>query len=335
LRIEVASKQIMKVLILSSTDDKHAQKVNEVLLSMNVGVDFLKLNDLIETADITFEIGTGNPVCSFAKPDKDFDLHAYSSIWYRRPGAVRAPHFFEPWIGKMVESEARSAVDGIFRSLNCLWVNAPANNLACADKLWQLQMAQKLGFTIPETLVTNKPHLVREFFDRCSGQVIYKLMGEQTNLAIPANENPRGVSTLPLRQEDLPHLEQVSLSPHMFQRCVQKAYDIRVTVVGSEVFGTRIDSQSGRGKVDWRHDYSVAIEAFSLPKEISDQCLLLTKKLGLNYGAIDLILTKEGQYIFLEINCGGQYMWIEVRTQQPISLAVARLLAGSIDPLVN
>lgn len=325
----------MKVLILSSTDDKHAQKVNEILLSMNVGVDFLKLNDLIQTADIAFEIGTGNKVCSFEKAEKSFDLQEYSSIWYRRPGSVRAPQFFEPWISKMVESEARSAVDGIFRSLNCLWVNAPANNLACADKLWQLQMAQKSGFTVPETLVTNKPHLVREFFDRCGGQVIYKLMGEQTNLAIPANENPRGVSTLPLRQEDLPHLEQVSFSPHMFQRCVQKAYDIRVTVVGSEIFGTRIDSQSGRGKVDWRHDYSVDIEAFSLPEEISDQCLLLTKRLGLNYGAIDFILTKEGQYIFLEINCGGQYMWIEVRTQQPISLAVARLLTGHIDPLVN
>jgi glutathione synthase/RimK-type ligase-like ATP-grasp enzyme len=324
-----------KVLILSSTDDKHAEKVADLLGTAGAHVDFLKLNDLIETAKLTFEIGMGSGLCTLEKERSNLDFNSYFSIWYRRPGVVRAPQFVEPWIGKMVESEARSAVDGIFRSLNCLWVNEPAANVACADKLWQLQIANELGFRIPETLVTNKPDLVVEFFDKCDGQVIYKLMGELTNSAIPANENPRGVSTLPLRKEDLPFVEQVSFSPHMFQRCVQKSYDLRVTVVGTEIFGTRIDSQSGRGKIDWRHDYSVAIESFDLPAQISDRCIDLTRKLGLNYGAIDLILTPEGEYIFLEINCAGQFMWIEERTQQSISLSLARLLNGLSEPLVK
>lgn len=325
----------MKVLILSSPDDQHAEAVSGFLATMNAQVDMLKLDRFVETCAVSFELGTTNNSCLIERATDHLDLSSYFSIWYRRPGAVRAPQFVEPWIGKMVESEARSALDGIFRSLNCLWVNVPANNLACSDKLWQLQLATKLGFSIPETLVTNKPQLVLDFFDQCDGQVIYKLMGEQTNQVIPQNENPRGVSTLPLRREDLPFIDQVSLSPHMFQRCIQKAYDFRVTVVGTEIFATRIDSQAGRGKIDWRHDYSVAMEPFELPDEISEKCFELTKRLGLNYGAIDLVLTEQGEYIFLEINCGGQYLWIEQKTDQPISLSVARLLTGLSEPLVK
>ena len=77
------------------------------------------------------------------------------------------------------------------------------------------------------------------------------------------------------------------------------------------------------------------MEPFELPNEIVQKCLALTKKFGLNYGAIDLILTKEDQYIFLEINCGGQYLWVEEITKQPITASVCRLLTGKSKPLVK
>jgi glutathione synthase/RimK-type ligase-like ATP-grasp enzyme len=325
----------MKVLILSSEDDQHAKVVREILVGMNAEVDFLRLDQFIEGCAFAYQIGWEKNSSHVDKENANLDLNSYFSIWYRRPGTVRSTSFAEPWIERMVENEARSALDGIFRSLNCLWMNLPANNLACSNKLWQLQMAKKLGFSIPETLVTNKPQLVQEFFDQCDGHVIYKLMGEQTNLLIPPNENPRGVSTMPLRKEDLPFLGQVALAPHMFQRYIQKAYDLRITVVGEEIFCTRIDSQSGHGKIDWRHDYNVGMEAFQLPDELVKMSFALTRNLGLNYGSIDLVLTSDGEYIFLEINCGGQYLWVEDRTKQQISLAVARFLVGDLEPLVK
>ncbi len=325
----------MKVLILSSLDDRHAKTVSERLSTMGAVVDFFKFDEFIERCTVAFELGTDSKRCQIDRDTGRLDLRAYDSIWYRRPGTVQARQFVEPWIGKMVESEARTALDGVLKSLSCVWMNLPANNFACQDKLWQLQVASKLGFSIPETLVTNDPALVLEFFEKCSGQVIYKLMGEQTNQVIPPNENPRGVSTLPLRKEDLPFIDQVAFAPHLFQKCIQKSCDLRITVVGQEIFGTRIDSQSGRGKIDWRHDYTVGMEPFELPADIAAMCFDLTKTLGLNYGAIDLVLTETGQYIFLEINCGGQYLWVEEITKQPISEAVCRLLVGAAEPLVK
>lgn len=59
-------------------------------------------------------------------------------------------------------------------------------------------------------------------------------------------------------------------------------------------------------------------------EEISDK--LSREKLGLCYGAIDMVLTPDGRYVFLEINPNGQYLWIEFATGLPISDAICDLL---------
>jgi hypothetical protein len=50
------------------------------------------------------------------------------------------------------------------------------------------------------------------------------------------------------------------------------------------------------------------------------------RRLGLVYGAIDLRLTPEGRYVFLEINPSGQFLYVEHATGQPITAALAKAL---------
>ncbi len=326
---------VKKVLILSSPDDAHADSVTKHLRQMKLHVDFFRFEEFTRQCSISFSLGMGVNVCLLEREAGNLDLNSYLSIWHRRPGQVSCDTKFpERWIDTMVQQEARNGLDGMLRSLSCTWMNFPLNDAACAQKLWQLQIAEQVGLSIPETIVTNKPEIVRQFFDECDGEVIYKLLGEGSNFSIPANETPRGVSTLPLRKEDLSFLNQVVHAPHLFQKCIKKAFDLRVTIVGHKLFCIRIDSQSGEGKTDWRNDYSVAMEAFELPGEIQTKCLNLMRRLGLNYGALDFILTPDDQYVFLEINCAGQYLWIEQRTSLQISKEIANLLAGAADSLV-
>ena len=63
-----------------------------------------------------------------------------------------------------------------------------------------------------------------------------------------------------------------------------------------------------------------------LPKDIKEKCIQITKKFSLNYSAIDLILDKNGQYIFLECNPNGQWAWLEVRLGFPISKKIVELI---------
>jgi glutathione synthase/RimK-type ligase-like ATP-grasp enzyme len=61
--------------------------------------------------------------------------------------------------------------------------------------------------------------------------------------------------------------------------------------------------------------------------------LKLTKLLGLEFGAIDLIRQPDGEYIFLEINGNGQFLWAEELSGVNVGDALALLLTGIAPPL--
>jgi glutathione synthase/RimK-type ligase-like ATP-grasp enzyme len=64
-----------------------------------------------------------------------------------------------------------------------------------------------------------------------------------------------------------------------------------------------------------------------LPAGVADRLLALMRRLDLWYGAIDLRRGPDGDYVFLEINPAGQWLFVEYATDQPIAATLANLLA--------
>jgi glutathione synthase/RimK-type ligase-like ATP-grasp enzyme len=58
----------------------------------------------------------------------------------------------------------------------------------------------------------------------------------------------------------------------------------------------------------------------------------LVRRLGLEFGAIDLLLTPQGDYVFLEINPNGQWLWLEQMTGVPLTKAMCDLLTRGHEP---
>lgn len=118
------------------------------------------------------------------------------------------------------------------------------------------------------------------------------------------------------------------LVPAILQPQLEKDFDLRITVVGKQVFPVAILSQQhAETSIDWRTwDISEGIdlrhEPFDLPTEISEQCLALNRRLGLNFSCIDMVLTKGGEFVFLEVNPNGQWAWIESLVGLPIRDAI-------------
>jgi glutathione synthase/RimK-type ligase-like ATP-grasp enzyme len=115
------------------------------------------------------------------------------------------------------------------------------------------------------------------------------------------------------------------------QNYIEKAFELRVTVVGREIFTCAIDSQKqddDTGKVDWRqgYDYGLKYSRYDLPAEIAEKCLSFLQRMGLNFGCFDFIVTPDGRYVFLECNANGQWLWIEQETGLRISEAIATFL---------
>ena len=108
-------------------------------------------------------------------------------------------------------------------------------------------------------------------------------------------------------------LDAVAQLPCFFQHHVRKAHELRVTVIGDRLFAARIHSQDDpRTAADFR-DFSAEIlyEAATLPPELERRCIQLVHSYGLTYGAIDLIVTPEGEHVFLENNPAGQFLFVE------------------------
>jgi glutathione synthase/RimK-type ligase-like ATP-grasp enzyme len=77
---------------------------------------------------------------------------------------------------------------------------------------------------------------------------------------------------------------------------------------------------------DVRMNLHAKYMAYELAAETARLLGGLINRLGLVYGAIDLRLTPEGRYVFLEINPAGQFLYIEHATGQPIAATLAQTL---------
>jgi glutathione synthase/RimK-type ligase-like ATP-grasp enzyme len=100
-------------------------------------------------------------------------------------------------------------------------------------------------------------------------------------------------------------------------------------VIGSRVLSCKIDSQASEAtKIDWRHYDFVNVKhtAVNLPDDIQQKLLRFMQAVGLRYGAIDMVETPKGDFVFLEINPSGQWGWIADIAGLPISEAVAEML---------
>jgi hypothetical protein len=98
--------------------------------------------------------------------------------------------------------------------------------------------------------------------------------------------------------------------------------------VGDEFFVGEVRSPAGGYAFDYRMDLeTAAISKGKLLPETEAKLRLLMSRLGLVYGAIDLRRTPDDAEVFLEINPAGQWLFVEEKTELPITAALAGLLA--------
>lgn len=217
--------------------------------------------------------------------------------------------------------EAETAVAGIWQTLNCLWVNHPAKDAAASHKSWQLAAARASGLTIPETLITNDPDEARSFCESRPENIVYKPFHQ---------DRSAWRETRALHPEEFSLIDAVRLTPVLFQELVEGVADLRVTVIGDELFAAAAALDDATYPVDIRFNPGIGYKPHALPDDVVTSIRRLMNCLGLEYGAIDMRLTAEGRYVFFEVNPAGQFLYVERSSGQPITAAlVAHLVNGT------
>jgi glutathione synthase/RimK-type ligase-like ATP-grasp enzyme len=265
-----------------------------------------------------------------------FHFEDLQSIWYRRPSSsFRFHDMLSPENRAFAEGEARKGFDGVLRSTNCFWVSHPDALQAVEWKPRQLVVARQCGMNVPKTCITNSPEDALSFVEACGGSVIYKALrhGNVSKYG-PALRQNQPVQTIYATVQTLSHVKEYARSivhtATMFQEIIPKICDIRVTLFGDRVFATEIHAHHvERARVDWRKGYGdISYATHTLPGEIEQACLKMLNVFALAFSAIDMVLTPSGEYIFLEQNGNGQWLWLEDETGQPMTDALIDLLAG-------
>jgi glutathione synthase/RimK-type ligase-like ATP-grasp enzyme len=316
------------IIILTNKRDYTADFA--ILRMKDMGVDFQRCNfeDFPQRIAISWQANEERfgGYIEFPNHKKVF-AEDIRSVWYRRP-VLPVPNeaITDPGLREFAMLESSDAINGFFRSLDCFWMSDPEAIRRAEFKLPQLRMAAELGFRIPDTLVTSSAAEAKEFFEVNNGEVIIKPVRAGR---LKEDSNFKLIFTTALKKSDLSHLELVKDTPCLFQARIPKLLEVRVTVIGEEIFAVEIHSQDHpQTQVDWRKPEirNVRHAAHALDLNVKNLCLALTRKMGLAFGAIDLVLTPDLEYIFLEINPNGQWAWLEELTGLPMAAALVERL---------
>lgn len=305
------------ILIVSFPDNEHVEQVRKHLKAESVVVDTatfpvsLGLSAALsrERECIQLALPGGRNIC----------LCQVGAVWYRRIRPYEFHDDLQDHTAKLFAwSEANEALLGVWYSLDCFWMNPPTADEVSQRKVRQLQVARRVGLSIPDTLVTNRPDEARQFIEAHGlGRVVRKAF---RNIA----QAPR--ETHLLREEDLGLLDSVRYTPVIFQRYVPAGLDLRVTVVEDEIYAAAITSGE-RYAADYRPGLgSAKVVPYEMPPAVAEKLLELMRIFGLKFGAVDFRVTPDGDHVFLEVNPAGEYLFISQRTGQPIPAAIAASL---------
>ncbi|MGD1949191.1 MAG: MvdC family ATP-grasp ribosomal peptide maturase [Leptolyngbyaceae cyanobacterium] len=252
------------------------------------------------------------------------DIH---SVWLRK---IRQPKLSPDLDERFRDGcirESYAALEGFFDSLvGVPWLDPLEHISAAENKLRQLRIAREVGLCIPQTLVTNHPQEAQEFFQALQGNVVAKML-------TPLSQGMAGstffVYTSPVSEADLLEADSLRHSPMVFQATIPKQRELRVVYVDGQCFVGALEAvHYAKETMDWRRAQSPSMAWLEdeLPTEVSDAVRALMTRLGLAFGAIDMIRTPAGKHVFLEVNPCGEWGMLERDLDFSISGAIADVL---------
>ncbi len=261
------------------------------------------------------------------------DPERTSSVWFRRP---RLPDAFDGAAASdlaFLQDEWKRFAGNVHTvpatAGDVFWVNRPDRALAAENKLLQMQAAHRCGLRFPATLMSSDPDEIRRF---CAAHALIVYKPFATHSWRDGDGRIFSTYARVLDADALQDDAALRLCPGIYQACVNKRYDLRVTVIGRRVFALRLDAPAtDDGVVDWRAA-SIGDNTTSRPFALSGtwEAALrrLMESLGLVFGCIDLVADEHDELHFLEINQAGQFLFAEHDTPElPLLRATAAMLA--------
>ena len=319
----------MNILIKSwsaNSNNLQANKVEEVLLAKGHKVTIDTQGNFPRHQFGSIQLSSNTPpALSFLGKDicKDNNV-SFDTVVFFAEKTFLFPEQISEKDKFFIESESKDFLNATnyFLGEDIFWVNPPKSFAKSALKPVQLKVASDLGFTIPNTLISNTPDDIVSFVNDNKQQTIVKPFNNMTwfEEGVTQAYLPTTIIT---PEQVKKHKDSLSYCPMIYQECIKQKYEIRVTVFGHTVMAVRMrKKENNNNTVDWRLDINaqnMVIEAFELPNDLKEKCIQVNIEFGLVYSTFDIAVDEQGNYIFYEVNNAGRFLWKEELAGLPMT----------------
>jgi glutathione synthase/RimK-type ligase-like ATP-grasp enzyme len=325
---------ICSILIISNEHDVHLTSVVDKLQKWGFSVFRLNTENLFSKYKIHIAYNNDQIVGSIVNivSGDTIKIENIKTIWERRP--MEPMNTYSPIGEEFLETisvEQKSFYRQFRHSLNhCKWIGNPLSDLRASSKILQKSIAQKVGFNIPKTIISNNYNELKLFLDETRDYIVKPLKADSIQLD---EDNQMVFYARKVTYSQLEGISEIGFqnAPNYIQEYIEKKHEIRLTMVGNKAFAAKIDSKSmlsGQGKEDWREGYDFGVKFTEMPLDpiLIKKCKAFLYQLDLNFGCFDFIVDENENVFFLECNSNGQWLWIEEDTGMDISGAVAEWL---------
>ena len=306
------------ILIISSLYDFSTDLVCVELHKL--GACYIRINrDEFKTYNIFFNPIKPELIIKIKNAEFRITDEHLKTVFYRAPTFLR-----EIFVSDLAEEEQleRTQWAAFLRSLvvfdRAIWYNNPSDVYKAEIKSYQLYVASRIGFLVPDTIITNYIHSNSYKYEKAAIKSI--------DTALISNNNEEGfIYTNIYSVNELVNAHYTS--PFFIQEALLPKIDIRVTIVKNTIIGIDIRGDDLLDE-DWRkYKFHLTYSLIYLPQEIESKCIQLMKNLNLNFGAIDLVQVND-KYYFIEINPTGEWSWLQENTGYHFDILIAKSLMG-------
>ncbi len=266
--------------------------------------------------------------------NRRIDLDSVKSFWYRN-GTIECSFFRDKTFIDSIEGYPAGHVlrflsyewivikDFVITKLESLDKVLGSYSKTRVNKLNVLFQASQCGLQIPSTYISSQKENIESFINR--NKYITKPISEIYPIQV-SNTETLQMFTSEINFHDV-ETRKETFFPSLIQEQIDKWIEIRIYFIGEKFYSMAIFSQqNSKTKEDFRkYDYNNMnrMVPFRIPDEILEKLKFFVKRISLNTGSIDMIITNSREYIFLEINPAGNIDMISKPCNYPIEKEIA------------
>jgi glutathione synthase/RimK-type ligase-like ATP-grasp enzyme len=299
----------MKVIVLAHDRDNHTAPIRWAL--QQAGREVECWPGLASTPERQASISFGEEIRLSLGP---VSVNPGDVVWVRRPQAAKHNPNVSPEDKNFAEGEYRWFSLSLLYMLETLpirVVNPYSSSRFINNKAVQLVLARNCGMKVPYTLMTNSSAAVKDFVHDGHKTIcksffphIWTREGSK-NLAV--------TETFEITQAMLPHNDEVlTYAPAIYQEMIVKTFDVRTVLLGNNVYSYAL--RNPNGSLDWRQDAGqgiVQVEPIETPAAVERGLIEFARQSGIGYGSFDFAIDDQNQWWYLEVNEGGQFLWLD------------------------